>query len=390
MQRRRVCADDTDLPRHPGVHTPVQFGTGQFRTHGVDDLTSIFFVLEQTWHQEWLPGTDGRRFGFQADICTGKHITVSSPPAATASITTELDQCGLRRQVHAVQIAGVGDVRTAGHGPGVLDTAQLGRGPAKPCGHLLQREARLLAKSPQLTTKAAMPHSRTHRSHAAKSARSRSPYVRQMESRCGCFSEAPPMPMGCALCGHPPYAHGCAGTVPDHDYAQPSGTLISERLETRRRLGSQQLPRFTPPAVVAPGEVIPLVPAQRRPEPPPAALAVPVPPPPPLPLPKRAPHPVRRAAPRPAATTPPRRDDGRRSGPRRTRGAVSHARGTRFAPPRHRSSAPYGAPKPLPSPTEQSRPALATTRRILDQTTEVRPMEHPESAAPPPAIPAGG
>ncbi|MEU3165721.1 hypothetical protein [Streptosporangium sp. NPDC006930] len=27
----------------------------------------------------------------------------------------------------------------------------------------------------------------------------------------GCFAEVPPMPMGCALCGQAPYAHGCPG-----------------------------------------------------------------------------------------------------------------------------------------------------------------------------------
>ncbi|MEV4243544.1 hypothetical protein AB0J63_09060 [Streptosporangium canum] len=173
------------------------------------------------------------------------------------------------------------------------------------------------------------------------------------------------MPMGCALCGHPPYAHGCAGIAPDHDYAQPSGMLIAERLETRRRLGPNHLPCFAPPGAVAPAEVIPLVPAQRRPEPPPAAPAVlapaPTPLPLPLPLPRRAPRPVRRAAPRPAATTPPRRDDGRRPGPR-TRVAVSHAHDTRFAPSQHRSSAPYDAPKPLSLPHRADPPGARDDR----------------------------
>ncbi|WP_433247498.1 hypothetical protein ACQPYK_47130 [Streptosporangium sp. CA-135522] len=210
---------------------------------------------------------------------------------------------------------------------------------------------------------------------------------RQVVNDCDCFTGDPPMPMGCALCGHPPYAHGCPGRPADHDYAQPSGTLIAERLETRHRLGPHQLPRFTPPATVAPGEVIPLVPAQRRPDPPPAAPAVPTPTPLPLPMPKRAPRPVRRVAPRPAATMPPRRDDGRRPGPRCTRVAVSRAHGTRFAPSRHRSPTPYGGPNPFLSPVSRTRPSPPTTGRALDRTQEVRPVEHLKSTAPASAIP---
>lgn len=86
------------------------------------------------------------------------------------------------------------------------------------------------------------------------------------------------MPMGCARCGHPPYEHGCPGRIADHDYAQPSGELMTERMEARRRLGPRRVPRFAPPTAVAPAEVTPLVPTQRRPEPTaPAVRRAPVP-----------------------------------------------------------------------------------------------------------------
>ncbi|WP_406311448.1 hypothetical protein OHA77_22015 [Streptosporangium sp. NBC_01639] len=131
---------------------------------------------------------------------------------------------------------------------------------------------------------------------------------RQAVSGCGCFADDPPMPMGCALCGHPPHAHGCPGQAADHDYAQPSGALLAERLELRHRLGlGRVLPAYRPPATVAPTEVIPLVPAQRRTEPPalpaPAISApAPVPAAPKPAVPAPAPVP---AIPKPAAPTPP-------------------------------------------------------------------------------------
>src|SRR4051794_27125033 len=81
---------------------------------------------------------------------------------------------------------------------------------------------------------------------------------------CGCFADAVPMPMGCALCGHAPYAHGCPGHRADHDYVQPDGTLMATRLQERRHAGACALPRLEAPADVAPVEVIALVPAQRR------------------------------------------------------------------------------------------------------------------------------
>ncbi len=124
------------------------------------------------------------------------------------------------------------------------------------------------------------------------------------EETCHCFADAPPLPMGCADCGHAPYAHGCPDQITDHEYAQPTGALMAERLDARRRTGPQPFPRTEPPAAVAPTEVIPLVPAQRRPEAP-------------APLPRRTPRPFPRPAVRPAATTaPPRRDDDRRPAPR--------------------------------------------------------------------------
>ncbi|MFI6452474.1 hypothetical protein ACIBF6_13025 [Streptosporangium amethystogenes] len=66
-------------------------------------------------------------------------------------------------------------------------------------------------------------------------------------SGCGCFADSPPLPMGCAVCGHAPYAHGCPGQSSDHDYAQPSAALMAEHLEVRRRLGlGRTLPTFEP------------------------------------------------------------------------------------------------------------------------------------------------
>ncbi|WP_440069472.1 hypothetical protein [Streptosporangium sp. OZ121] len=123
---------------------------------------------------------------------------------------------------------------------------------------------------------------------------------------CACFADAPPLPMGCAVCGHAPYAHHCPGQAADHEYAQPTGTLMAQRLEARRRTGPQPFPLAEQPIIVAPAEVIPLIPAQRRSEPPaPAAPTAPTP------LPKRMPSPFHPAL-RPAATAPARRDDSRR------------------------------------------------------------------------------
>ncbi|MFJ2028013.1 hypothetical protein [Streptosporangium sp. NPDC087985] len=241
---------------------------------------------------------------------------------------------------------------------------------------------------------------------------------RQAASGCGCFADRPPMPMGCAACGHPPYAHGCDQATPGHDYAQPSGALIAERLRVRHRLGlGRVLPVYGPPAVVAPDEVIPLVPAQRRPAPPavtapaPAPAAVPLPapapapvvppaPPPvppaapalpvPVPVPRTTPRPVRHPEPalRPAATAPPRRHDRRRPAPRRTRVTVRSPRPKRTSAPPCRAPVLCGAPQ-MPSAPHLSRvrPDVTSAGRTPDRTSEVRSMHHPKTATPAPAIP---
>ncbi|WP_169750088.1 hypothetical protein [Streptosporangium amethystogenes] len=87
-----------------------------------------------------------------------------------------------------------------------------------------------------------------------------------MASDCGCFVERPPLPMGCAVCGHAPYAHGCPGQAADHEYAQPSGELMAERLDMRRRVGlGQALPTFEPIHEVT-AQLAAVVPAPRQAE----------------------------------------------------------------------------------------------------------------------------
>ncbi|WP_211264244.1 hypothetical protein, partial [Streptosporangium amethystogenes] len=81
-------------------------------------------------------------------------------------------------------------------------------------------------------------------------------------SNCGCFADTVPMPMGCAVCGHAPYAHGCPDRPADHEYAQPSGALLDIRLRARRT-GDRSLPCFEPSTPVTPAETIPSVPAPR-------------------------------------------------------------------------------------------------------------------------------
>ncbi|MET8047504.1 hypothetical protein ABZU75_07855 [Streptosporangium sp. NPDC005286] len=89
---------------------------------------------------------------------------------------------------------------------------------------------------------------------------------RTTASGCGCFAEAPPMPMGCAVCGHAPYAHGCPRQTADHEYAQPSGELMAERLDVRRQFGlGRTLPTFEPAHEVT-AQPTPLVPAPRQAE----------------------------------------------------------------------------------------------------------------------------
>ncbi|RCG29865.1 hypothetical protein DQ384_16965 [Sphaerisporangium album] len=52
-------------------------------------------------------------------------------------------------------------------------------------------------------------------------------------------AEAPPLPLGCRWCGHPPYAHD-ASSLPHrrhHQWEQPTPAQMRARLDARRRLG---------------------------------------------------------------------------------------------------------------------------------------------------------
>ncbi|MEV0754021.1 hypothetical protein, partial [Streptosporangium sp. NPDC050280] len=88
------------------------------------------------------------------------------------------------------------------------------------------------------------------------------PVLNRLEkSGCGCFAEAPPLPMGCATCGHAPYAHGCPDRPADHEYVQPSGDLLEVRLRVRRT-GDRSLPCFEP----VPAASAAVIPVQRSAE----------------------------------------------------------------------------------------------------------------------------
>ncbi|WP_433369172.1 hypothetical protein [Streptosporangium sp. CA-115845] len=197
------------------------------------------------------------------------------------------------------------------------------------------------------------------------------------------------MPMGCALCGHAPYAHGCPGQGADHDYAQPSRELMAVRLEARR-LGVL-LPASE---AFADAEIVPLVPAQRRPEQPaPAAPAAPT-----L-LPKRTPRPFPRPDIRPAVVAPPGRDDGRRPTPRPIetrqdraarlalardpwahRRACVAARAHKHTPPHHTTV--LQQPVHLPDAGERRQP-----HQILRQgPTVALGQGHPPTSLPPPLL----
>ncbi|MEV8636493.1 hypothetical protein AB0395_33085 [Streptosporangium sp. NPDC051023] len=210
-----------------------------------------------------------------------------------------------------------------------------------------------------------------------------------IQDGCGCFADAAPMPMGCALCGHAPYAHGCPGQSADHDYVQPSSALMNARLEARRATGPQLLPTVEPPADVTPSEVIPLVPAQRRPEPEPPANA-PAPPavqPARPPLPKRVRRPFPRPGVRPAATRPPLRDDGRYPAPGGIRASTHRPGEAGASPPMPRPPEPYGAPQRLlPHHINRTRPTVASSERVLDRK-KVRSMENGTSPTPTETIP---
>ncbi|MFJ2028603.1 hypothetical protein [Streptosporangium sp. NPDC087985] len=250
---------------------------------------------------------------------------------------------------------------------------------------------------------------------------------RQTVNGCGCFADAVPMPMGCAVCGHAPYAHGCPGRAADHEYAPPSGALMVIRLEARRT-GDRSLCCFEPPALVAPAEVVPLVPAQRGAGQGPVEVVAPVPalrsvaqasaeviapvpaqrpaeqapavapavPAVPVSLPRRVPCRRRRALPSwSVATRPPRLGTGRRlaARPRRTVGCALHR--VAAAPLPHRppgllappaplgSPGPYGVPRlvPLRLPTPL-RPALRSSGRAFDPLQEVRSMEDAQPTTP--------
>ncbi|MBG0820054.1 hypothetical protein HS048_04790 [Planomonospora sp. ID91781] len=101
-----------------------------------------------------------------------------------------------------------------------------------------------------------------------------------------CFSTTrPPLPMGCAVCGHPPYDHGCL-RVDVHDYQAPSGAQIRARqgLIRAARLDEQGMPAT---AWVRPSMCVPV-----------AAEETPVEEAPAVPVPRTA-EPAPQAAPRP-------------------------------------------------------------------------------------------
>ncbi|MER7128453.1 hypothetical protein, partial [Streptosporangium saharense] len=223
---------------------------------------------------------------------------------------------------------------------------------------------------------------------------------------CGCFADAVPLPMGCARCGHSPYAHGCS-RQDGHEYVQPSGLLMDARLQARREYGPQALPAPRPPVEVAPGEVVPLVPAQGRPVPEldpepgspavaPAATAEPdllsVPADDPVAVP--ASEPV--ASVRPAR--PPLSRRTRRPFPRVPRSGISWARlrrpglssgGVRPAtgrcrvPQAHpvcrpgaRVAVPYGTHPSFSCPVGQARLAITSRRHASGRITEVQIMHN--------------
>ncbi|RCG17417.1 hypothetical protein DQ384_39775 [Sphaerisporangium album] len=52
-------------------------------------------------------------------------------------------------------------------------------------------------------------------------------------------ADAPPLPLGCRWCGHPPYAHD-ASSLPHrrhHQWEQPTLAQMRRRLDARRRAG---------------------------------------------------------------------------------------------------------------------------------------------------------
>ncbi|MFF0573233.1 hypothetical protein [Streptosporangium saharense] len=212
---------------------------------------------------------------------------------------------------------------------------------------------------------------------------------------CGCFADAVPLPMGCARCGHSPYAHGCSGQD-GHEYVQPSGVLMHARLQARRGYGPQVLPTPRPPMEVAPGEVVPLVAAQRRPVPEPEAPAVaPAATAEPDPAPVRPSPPSSPAAPRAGISWARLRRSGlsrpgfRRSAVRPATGRSPRREG-RCRVPRARvasgahAAVPYGAHLSFSCPVGQARLAIISSARASDRITEVQIMHNTPNG---PAIP---
>ncbi|MFF4988789.1 hypothetical protein ACFY19_16450 [Streptosporangium saharense] len=227
---------------------------------------------------------------------------------------------------------------------------------------------------------------------------------------CACFEGAVPLPMGCARCGHSPYAHGCS-QQDGHEYVQPSGLLMNARLQARREYGPQILPAPRPPVEVAPGEVVPLVPAQRRPVPEPdpepeAPAVAPAANVQPGLLPVPVDDPVAVPAPEPVAVpvrpSPPPVPGAPRAGiswarlhrPGLSRGGVRPASGR---PPRRegRCRVPrtpttcrpslHPAAHVLCCPAGQARLAITSSARASDRITEVQIMHNTPASTP--AIP---
>ena len=191
------------------------------------------------------------------------------------------------------------------------------------------------------------------------------------------------MPMGCAACGHAPYAHGCPDRSADHDYAQPSGELMATRLQVRRT-GDRSLPCFESPDPRGPGRddrplsvpsstaVAPVSADRGRDGP---AECPPVPsassragpgrrPAVPVSSPRRVPCRLRPARPARSALTrpprfgtgtpphaPPRANDRLRPAPRM------------LTPSPYRPPGPYGAPLHAPSPPHEAGPSTATNEQ---------------------------
>ena len=229
---------------------------------------------------------------------------------------------------------------------------------------------------------------------------------RQAVGGCGCFADAPPLPMGCAVCGHAPYAHGCPDQSADHEYVQPSAALMDTRLRVRRT-GDRSLPCFEQPALAAQVEMIPLVPAQRPASQVPVETTTPVAgqrsagwasveAASPVIVPRRAERasatvpvsPLRRVRcplrpPREGIRTRPSRPGGRRRLPRSGHRTCASPRAMPTLSP-YRPPGPYGTPlHTLSHPMKRARPSLEMSGRALDRI-EVQSMNDGRSTTPTP------